>query len=117
MANWSEWYLDSESWEPISLDQLKKDYEQFREESPEDYARYDSFDYYMSACMDYNGGSLWKMSDFYESGLAQESPEDPDGAKEALDWLDSVARKYGLPEDEKYRLIARWRAHELKYWY
>lgn len=100
MAKWNNWYYDTNAGEAVSLDQLRADYEQFKKESPEDYARYQDFNYYMNACMVRNNGSLAPIHELAENDVVTFLDE-----KEALDYINEAAVKYGLSETEKTRLL------------
>lgn len=100
MAKWNNWYLNTNTGDAISLEQLKTDYEQFKAESPEDYARYPDFDSYMNACMVRNNGSLAPIHELAENDVVTFLDE-----KEALDYINEAAVKYNLSETEKTRLL------------
>lgn len=100
MANWNNWYYDTNAGEAVSLDQLRADYEQFKAESPEDYARYPDFDYYMNACMVRNNGSLAPIHELAENDVVTFLDAD-----EAVNYINEAAIKYGLSGTEKARLL------------
>lgn len=100
MAKWNNWYYDTNAGEAVSLDQLRTDYEQFKKESPEDYARYPDFDYYMNACMVRNNGSLAPIHELAENDVVTFLDAD-----EAIDYINEAAVKYSLSDAEKARLL------------
>lgn len=100
MASWNNWYYDTNAGEAVSLDQLRADYEQFKKESPDDYARYPDFDYYMSACMVRNNGSLAPVYELVEDNAVTFSD-----IEEAIDYIEEAAVKYELSELAKTNLM------------
>lgn len=100
MAKWNNWYYDTNAGEAVSLAKLKTDYEQFKKESPEDYARYPDFDYYMNACMVRNNGSLAPIHELAENDVVTFLDAD-----EAVNYINEAAVKYGLSEIEKTNLL------------
>lgn len=106
---WNRYYLDENSGEPVSLEQLKADYEMLKEADPESYACYDSFDYYMNACMWYNNGALRPLTDYYRIGLNSFEPWDEDDAKNGLKWLKESIATYGcITEAQTKEIISAW---------
>lgn len=100
MASWNNWYYDTNAGEAVSLDQLRADYEQFKKESPDDYARYPDFDYYMNACLVRNNGSLAPIHELAETDAVTFLDTD-----EALDYINEATVKYSLSDAEKTRLL------------
>ena len=100
MAKWNNWYYDTNAGEAVSLAQLKTDYEQFKAESPDDYARYPDFDSYMDACMVRNNGSLAPIHELAENDVVTFLDAD-----EAVNYINEAAVKYSLSETEKTRLL------------
>jgi hypothetical protein len=100
MAKWNNWYYDTNAGEAVSLAQLKTDYEQFKAESPDDYARYPDFDSYMNACMVRSNGSLAPIHELAENDVVTFLDAD-----EAVNYINEAAVKYGISETEKTRLL------------
>lgn len=110
---WSKYYMDENSGEPVSLQDLEASYNSLKESEPESYACYDTFDYYMNACMWYNNGALHPLTDYYKIGLNSFVPWDEEDAKNGLKWLEESIRKYGcITQAQKEEIISAWESIE-----
>lgn len=113
MKKWSEYYLDENSGEPVSLQDLESGFNSLKESEPESYAYCESFDDYMEACMWYNNGALHPLTDYYKIGLNSFVPWDKDDARNGLKWLKESIATYGcITEAQTEEIISNWRAIE-----